>query len=67
MKLVLVSFLALSVTILPNAAGARVCRGDPVAISYQRLMGGSQSGNFSLSLPNGCKINCIGWLPLVLV
>ena len=56
MRLVLISSFALSVVILPSVASAVVCRGDPVAISYKRLMGGTQRGTFSLSLENGCKI-----------
>jgi|GEM_PF-6434506 len=58
MKLVLIYSFALSVVLAPIVARAGVCRGDPVAISYKRLMGGTQHGTFSLSLPNGCKITC---------
>jgi hypothetical protein len=58
MKLVLIFSLALSTVMLPTIADAKVCHGDPVAISYKRLMGGSQHGTFSFSLPNGCTITC---------
>ena len=58
MRLVLVSSFALSMLILPSFASAVVCRGDPVAISYKQLTGGTQRGTFSVSLANGCKITC---------
>ena len=58
MRTVLIYSFALSAVLAPSMANAAVCRGDPVAISYKRLMGGSQRGTFSLSLPNGCKITC---------
>ena len=58
MKKLLVTSFALSVMMLPNGAGAGVCRGDPVAISYKQLVGGNQRGIFNLRLPNGCQITC---------
>jgi hypothetical protein len=58
MRFVLIYSFALTTVILPSIADAKVCHGDPVAISYKLLMGGSQHGTFSFSLPNGCTITC---------
>ena len=59
MKLVLATSTVLMVLTCANAANAKVCKGNPTAISYKQLTAGNRSGNFSLTSPDGCQIDCL--------
>ena len=58
MKLVVIPVFTLSLLMLSGAAGAKSCSGDPTALSRQHFASGSFDGSTTLTLPNGCKMQC---------